>query len=394
MGSEVADRSRKGRDVPEKDRDYFLEDKYPGYGNLVPRDIASRELFKKCFHEKRGVYDPKTKKNENEVYLDLTHMPEETLRKKLAGILEIYEKFVQEDPYTNPMRVFPAVHYSMGGLWVDFERSHNGSLVVGSPRNQATSIEGLYACGECDFQYHGANRLGANSLLSCIYAGMVTGPAIASYVKNFRKGNSSDTPKSIFENARKREEDRYQNILQMDGDENPYALHEELAETMLRDVTIERDNKTLDGVIQKIDDVELRARKCGVTDAATHSNQGAPFIRHLFNMIVLARVIAQGARNRDESRGAHFKPAFDKRDDKNFLRTTLAFHEDGDGNTNNAIKYVREFDYAVAGQAMHATDAVDISLVRPRARKYETAGAASDETAKKSDDHASTEAGA
>jgi succinate dehydrogenase / fumarate reductase flavoprotein subunit len=384
--------ARKGRDVPEKDRDYFLEEKYPGYGNLVPRDIASRELFKKCFHEKRGVYDPKTKKNENEVYLDLTHMPEETLRKKLAGILEIYEKFVGEDPYTNPMRVFPAVHYSMGGLWVDFERAHNGSLVVGSPRNQATSIEGLYACGECDFQYHGANRLGANSLLSCIYAGMVTGPAIASYVKNFRKGNSSDTSKSIFEAARKREEERYQNILQMDGDENPYALHEELAETMLRDVTIERDNKTLDGVIEKIDDVELRARKCGVTDAATHSNQGAPFIRHLFNMIVLARVIAQGARNRDESRGAHFKPEFPNRDDKNFLRTTLAFHAEGEGTSNNAIKYVREFDYSVSGQAMHATDAVDISLVRPRARKYETAGAASDETAKKSDDHASAEA--
>lgn len=387
--------ARRGRDVPEKDRDYFLEEKYPGYGNLVPRDIASRELFLKCFHEKRGVYDPKTKKNENEVYLDLTHMPEETLRKKLAGILEIYEKFVGEDPYTNPMRVFPAVHYSMGGLWVDFERAHNGSLVVGSPRNQATSIEGLYACGECDFQYHGANRLGANSLLSCIYAGMVTGPAIATYVKNFRKGNSSDTSKSIFEAARKREEERYQNILQMDGDENPYVLHQELSETMLRDVTIERDNKTLDGVIEKIDDVELRARKCGVTDAATHSNQGAPFIRHLFNMIVLARVIAQGARNRDESRGAHFKPAFDKRDDKNWLRSTLAFHEEGDGNTNNAIKYVREFDYSVGGQAMHATDAVDISLVRPRARKYETAGAASDETAKKSDDHASSaEAGA
>jgi succinate dehydrogenase / fumarate reductase flavoprotein subunit len=221
---------------------------------------------------------------------------------------------------------------------------------------------------------------------------MVTGPAIASYVKNFRKGNSSDTSKSIFEAARKREEERYQNILQMDGDENPYALHEELAETMLRDVTIERDNKTLDGVIEKIDDVELRARKCGVTDAATHSNQGAPFIRHLFNMIVLARVIAQGARNRDESRGAHFKPEFPNRDDKNFLRTTLAFHAEGEGTSNNAIKYVREFDYSVSGQAMHATDAVDISLVRPRARKYETAGAASDETAKKSDDHASAEA--
>ncbi|MCL2449429.1 MAG: FAD-binding protein, partial [Polyangiaceae bacterium] len=97
---------RRGRDVPESGRDYFLEAKYPGYGNLVPRDIASRELFKKCFHEKRGVFNAKSGRNENEVYLDVTHLPREVLRKKLAGVLEIYEKFVGEDPYVNPMRVF------------------------------------------------------------------------------------------------------------------------------------------------------------------------------------------------------------------------------------------------------------------------------------------------
>src|SRR5580698_6589811 len=131
---------RRGRDVPERDRDYFLEDKYPGYGNHVPRDIASRELFLKCFHQHAGVYNAKSGKNENEVYLDLTHLPKEMLRHKLAGILEIYEKFVGEDPYENPMKVFPAVHYSMGGLWVDFERASSGSLTEGSPRNQATSI--------------------------------------------------------------------------------------------------------------------------------------------------------------------------------------------------------------------------------------------------------------
>ncbi|MGH7330010.1 MAG: succinate dehydrogenase flavoprotein subunit, partial [Polyangiaceae bacterium] len=221
--------------------------------------------------------------------------------------------------------------------------------------------------------------------LSCIYGGMAAGPAIATYVKNFRKGNSSDTSKSVFEAARKREEDTYRAILEMDGDENPYALHEELAETMLRDCTIERDNGVLDKVIAKVDDIELRARKCGVTDSGTHANQGAPFMRHLFNMVVIARVIAQGARNRDESRGAHFKPAFEKRDDKNWLRTTLALHEAGEGVENHSINYVRSIDYTIGGVAMHASDAVDVSLVTPRARKYETAGAAS-ETAKKSDD--------
>ncbi len=370
--------TRPGREVPEKDRDYFLEEKYPGYGNLVPRDIASRELFLKCFHEKRGVYNPKTKKNENEVYLDLTHLPEEILRKKLAGILEIYEKFVGDDPYKNPMRVFPAVHYSMGGLWVDFERAPNGSLVVGSPRNQATNLEGLYAAGEVDYQYHGANRLGANSLLSCIYAGMVAGPAMASYRKNLTM-SAFDLPSSVFEAAAKREKDRYEKILTMDGDENPYVIHQELGERMLMDVTIERHNDKLDQVLADIDALEARARKCGVTDTGSHANQGAPFVRHLLNMIVIARVIAQGARNRDESRGAHFKPEFKERNDAEFLRTTLALHAEGDGPAaSHRVKFVRELNYAVNGKAIKATDNVDTGLVKPRVRKYETANAASD----------------
>jgi succinate dehydrogenase / fumarate reductase flavoprotein subunit len=365
---------RIGRDVPESDREYFLEEKYPGYGNLVPRDIASRELFLKCFHEGRGVFNAKSGKNENEVYLDLTHLPKEALRKKLAGILEIYEKFVGEDPYDNPMRVFPAVHYSMGGLWVDFERAADGSLVKGSPRNQSTNIEGLYACGECDYQYHGANRLGANSLLSCIYAGMVTGPAMASYRKNMAK-SSWDMPSWLFEKAEKREKDKYAAVLKMDGDENPYRLHDELAKTMLVHCTIERHNDKLDTVLAKIDEVEERAKRVGVSDTNARANLGAQFVRHLNNMITLARVIAQGARNRDESRGAHFKPSFKERDDANWLRTTLAFHQH-DG-TRGQVHYVRELDYNLAGKPIHITDEVDISLVKPRPRKYEQAGAAS-----------------
>ncbi len=366
---------RPGRDVPEGDRDYFLEEKYPGYGNLVPRDIASREIFLKCFHQGKGVFNPRSQKNENEVYLDLTHLPQDALRKKLAGILEIYEKFVGEDPYENPMRVFPAVHYSMGGLWVDFERTAAGSLALGSPRNQSTNIPGLYAAGEVDYQFHGANRLGANSLLSCIYAGMIVGPSMANYRKNMAK-SSWDVPSSLFEKAEKRQQDKYDAILKMDGEENAYQLHEELGRTMLIDCTIERHNAKLDQVLAKIDELSDRAKKVGVTDTSGHANQGAQFIRHLDNMLVLARVIAQGARNRDESRGAHFKPDFKDRDDANWLRTTLAFHEGGD-NGHRGIRYARDFEYTLLGQRVNVTDAVDVSLVRPRARKYEQAGAAS-----------------
>jgi succinate dehydrogenase / fumarate reductase flavoprotein subunit len=379
---------RPGRDVPEKDRDYFLEEKYPGYGNLVPRDIASRELFLKCFHDEKGVYNPRSQKNENEVYLDLTHLPKDVLKKKLAGILEIYEKFVGEDPYENPMRVFPAVHYSMGGLWVDFERASNGSLVAGSPRNHATNIPGCYAAGECEYQYHGANRLGANSLLSCIYGGMVTGPAIAAYRNNMGK-SAWDMPSSLFEKAEKREQKRYDAILGMDGDENPYKLHEELGQAMLLDVTIERHNDKLDKVLAKIEELTDRAKKVGVTDESKHSNQGSQFVRHLDNMLVLARVIAQGARNRDESRGAHFKPEFKERDDAKWLRTTLAMHARGTSDAHDSIRYVRDFDYSLCGQTVKITDAVDVSLVRPRPRKYEQAGAASATSATRSESPAS-----
>ena len=363
------------KDIPEKDRDYFLERMYPGYGNLVPRDIASRALFKTCFHEGRGVFSEKTGKNEHEVYLDLTHKDEKFLRQKLAGILEIYEKFAGVDPYKNPMKVFPAVHYSMGGLWVDYERDAKGSLKTGSPRNHSTNIPGLYAVGEVDYQYHGANRLGANSLLSCIYGGMATGPAVASYQKGLGR-SAFDLPKSIFDKAEKRAQDDYQRILTQNQDkkkaENPYVLHQELYEPMLRDCTIERDNAALAKVLATIDEIDERVKKVKTPDTSARVNQGAQFVRHLENMVVLARVIAAGAMARDESRGAHYKPAFPKRDDQGWQRTTLALHE-----KKGEVKFVRELDYALGGETIHVTDAVDTSLVTPRERKYEQAGAAS-----------------
>ncbi|MFO0756370.1 MAG: succinate dehydrogenase flavoprotein subunit [Byssovorax sp.] len=362
-------------EIPEKERDYFLERLYPGYGNLVPRDIASRALFKTCYHEGRGIFNAQTGKNENEVYLDLTHKSESFLRSKLAGILEIYEKFAGVDPYKNPMKVFPAVHYSMGGLWVDYEADARGSLKMGSPRNHATSIPGLYAVGEVDYQYHGANRLGANSLLSCIYGGMVTGPAVASYQKNLAR-SAFDFPRSTFEKAEKKAQDEYERILKQNQDkkdaENPYVLHAELGELMLRDCTIERDNKTLDALLGTLDEMDERVKNVKSTDTSPRVNQGAQFVRHLENMLVLARVIAQGARNRDESRGAHYKPDLPKRNDQDFMRTTLAVHE-----KKGAVKFVRGFDYAIGGETIHVTDAVDVSLVTPRERKYEQAGAAS-----------------
>ncbi len=178
---------------------YFLEEKYPAYGNLVPRDIATREIFHVCVDLKLGI------NGENMVYLDLTHKDPKELDIKLGGIIEIYEKFVGEDPRKVPMKIFPAVHYSMGGLWIDY--------------NHMTNIPGLFAAGECDYQYHGANRLGANSLLSCVFGGMVAGPKAIEYMRGLEK-SAEDLPSSLFEAQQKKEQEKFDQILKMDGTEN------------------------------------------------------------------------------------------------------------------------------------------------------------------------------
>jgi succinate dehydrogenase / fumarate reductase flavoprotein subunit len=162
----------------------------------------------------------------------------------------------------------------------------------------------------------------------------------------------------------------------MEGPENPYRIHEELGQLMLRDCTIERHNDKLDVLLAKIDELTERTTRVGVPDRSANANQGAQFVRHLHNMLIFARVIAQGARNRDESRGAHFKPSFKDRNDADWLRSTLALFVPG-GIGAGAARYVREFNYNLLGQTVRVTDAVDTSLVKPRARKYEQAGAAS-----------------
>jgi succinate dehydrogenase / fumarate reductase flavoprotein subunit len=178
---------RNPRAIPENERYYFLEERYPKYGNLVPRDIATREIFNVCVNEGLSV-----EADRQCVYLDLTHISRAELDRKLGGILHIYEKFQGVDPREVPMKIFPAVHYSMGGLWADYERTEVGGLVPASPRNHQTNIPGLYAIGECDYQYHGANRLGANSLLSCIFSGLFVASGIQKGIAGLKHSASDE----------------------------------------------------------------------------------------------------------------------------------------------------------------------------------------------------------
>lgn len=336
--------SRDPKDIPDSDRWYFLEEKYPRFGNLVPRDIASREIFDVCVNQQLGV------DGQLMVYLDLTHIPAETLDRKLGGILEIYEKFRGTDPRHEPMKIFPAVHYSMGGLWIGYDADAKGMPIVGSPENHATNIPGLYAAGEVDFQYHGANRLGANSLLSCIYGGMLAGPAVMSYGSGLGQTVDQISPE-LYQLAEQKWTEHFQKLAAMSGPENPYVLQYELGKWMVENVTIVRHNDRLRATDEKIQELQDRWSRLNVLDTQMWANQSLSFANQLLNMLHLARAITLGALARDESRGAHFKPEFPKRDDQNWLKTTIA-------------------EYAPEGPKFSYSD-VDISLLQPVARKYD-----------------------
>ncbi|ALA54417.1 succinate dehydrogenase flavoprotein subunit [Shouchella clausii] len=310
---------------------YFLEEKYPAYGNLVPRDIATREIFHVCVDEKLGI------NGENMVYLDLSHKDPKELDIKLGGIIEIYEKFTGDDPRKVPMKIFPAVHYSMGGMWVDYD--------------QMTNIPGLFAAGECDYSQHGANRLGANSLLSAIYGGMVAGPKAVEYISGLNTA-TEDLSSSLFEAQVKKEQDQFDAILRMDGTENAYVLHKELGEWMTDNVTVVRYNDKLLKTDEKIQELMERYQNINIHDTAKWSNQGAAFTRQLGGMLNLARVITLGAYHRNESRGAHYKPEFPERNDEEFLKTTKAWYNPSTG--------APDFEY----------EEVDTSLIQPRKRDY------------------------
>src|ERR1700674_3363235 len=315
--------------IPQSERWYFLEEWYPKYGNLVPRDVATRAIFKVVYEHNLGI-DGKPM-----VYLDLTHIDPKILDRKLEGILEIYEKFVGDDPRKVPMKIFPGMHYTMGGLWVDF--------------NQQTNIPGVYAAGEADYSIHGANRLGANSLLSCIYGGFVAGPQALAYAKSL----SAQEGDGHFDAERKHQEENNSMLMKSGGTENPFRLWRELGELMTKDCTVIRYNKNLQQTDAKLVEMLERFRKVNLSDRTQWANTSVVFTRQLYNMLQLARVVAQGAAMRDESRGAHYKPDFPERDDKNWMKTTKAyFAPDADE---------PKFEF----------EPVDVSLIPPRARKYD-----------------------
>ena len=369
--------TRAGVDIPEDERYYFLEERYPKFGNLVPRDIATREIFSICTDG--YSVDP----NMHCVYLDLTEkstgIKREVLAGKLKAILEIYEKFVGVDPLAVPMKIFPGMHYSIGGLWVDFEKDEvSGGINWNSPRNQHTNIPGLFAIGEADYQYHGANRLGANSLLSCIFSGLVNAQGVGAWLANLPHGSADKVASSVFEAEVARHRAEYDAMIARDGNENPYLIHRELGQVMTLNCTVVRKNAELATTLNTVVDLTERCRNAALSDKSNWTNQNLSFTRALGDMLLLARVIVQGALLRNECRGAHYKPEFEiappaaddpaqlrveatewcrkyKQQNDEWLKTTLARYDD-DG---------PKIDY----------EPVDTSLIPPRPRTYGLKGA-------------------
>jgi succinate dehydrogenase / fumarate reductase flavoprotein subunit len=323
---------RPPKSIPENERYYFLEERYPKYGNLVPRDIATREIHSICYEHGMGV------EGQPMVYLDLTHIDRKTLDRKLEGILEIYEKFVGDDPRDVPMKIFPGMHYTMGGLWVDFK--------------QQTNIKGLYAAGECDYSIHGANRLGANSLMSCIYGGFVAGPEAVKYARN----NATAAPANgVYDAERKRQEEMNSGLINNQGNENPFQIWRELGDVMSANCTVVRYNKNLEQTDAKLVELLQRFQNVNLSDKKMWANTSFVFARQLYNMLQLARVIAQGALMRNESRGAHYKPDYPERNDADWLKTTKAYFAPD------------------ADEPRFEFEPVDISLIKPRPRRYDVA---------------------
>ncbi|MCA9279066.1 MAG: succinate dehydrogenase flavoprotein subunit [Phycisphaeraceae bacterium] len=366
--------TRPAKQIPEEERWYFLEERYPKYGNLVPRDIASREIFDVCVNDGMGVG------GENQVYLDLTHRDPEYLTRKLGGIMDIYQKFVGVDPRFEPMRIFPSVHYSMGGMWTQYEPGNyipdvpkpehfpgnvtpidaelGRGMKIGSPRNMQTNIPGLYAFGEVNFAYHGATRLGANALLSCIFDGLFCGLGVVNYVREGDPIERSigDVSQSVYDNASKAEQTKMDTLVSTvgnDGGENAYVIGKELGVEMTAASTVVKTGARLEKAVDKLRELRERYSRVSLADSATWTNQSLSYTRALGDMLILAETIVKGGLLRKESRGSHYRLDFPDRDDANFMKTTVA-----------------EFQPSESDQHKIFYREVDTRLVKPRPRTY------------------------
>lgn len=300
---------RKPEDIPENERDYYLERIYPSFGNLVPRDIASRKAKEMC-DEGRGVGSSGLA-----VYLDFAEaigrLGEKAVEARYGNLFDMYKQITGENPYKTPMRIYPAVHYTMGGLWVDY--------------NLMTTIPGLYACGEANFSDHGANRLGASALMQGLADGYFVLPyTIGDYLAGEeRKPISTDAPE--FAEAEARVKEHLNKLLNTNGKTTVHEFQRELGLLMWNHCGMARNEKGLNEGIEKIR--ELRKRfwsDVKVPGSGEELNQNLERAGRVADFMELGELMMQDALHRNESCGGHFREEYQtpegeaKRDDDQF----------------------------------------------------------------------------
>ena len=294
--SKKANDSRAPVDIPEAERDYYLERRYPAFGNLAPRDIASRAA-KERIDAGYGVGPQR-----NAVYLDFAHAIQEygkdTIRERYGNLFRMYEKITGHNAYQQPMMISPAAHFSMGGLWVDYELM--------------TSIPGLYAIGECNFSDHGANRLGANSLLqACVDGYFILPYTIGSYLADELRAGKISTDDPAFEEAEQQVRRQLQRLLAINGNRTATDYHKEIGTLLYDKCGVLRTQEGLEDAIAKIR--ELRAdfwQNLRVPGDAEYVNSELEKAGRVADYLELAELMCYDALTREESCGAHFREEY------------------------------------------------------------------------------------
>jgi succinate dehydrogenase / fumarate reductase flavoprotein subunit len=332
--------ARPPQQIPESERDYYLERKYPSFGNLVPRDVASRNAKAVC-DEGKGVGE-----SGFAVYLDFTdainRLGKDVIRARYGNLFDMYSKITDEDPYKVPMRIYPAIHYTMGGLWVDY--------------NLMSNLPGLHVLGEANFSDHGANRLGASALMQGLCDGYFVIPyTLAQYLGSsvFPAVSTDDEP---FREAAASVQARIDRLLAVKGTETPRQLHRELGAVLWDDVGMSRNDDGLRRALQRIP--QLRDEfwhRVSVPGPQNNLNKNLEYAGRVADYLEFAEVLAIDALQRTESCGAHFCEESQTadgealRDDEHFSYVA-AWEFKGVGNAPELHKEPLEFEYVKPSQ--------------------------------------------
>lgn len=288
--------NRNPNDIPEEDRDYFLERIYPSYGNLVPRDVGSRAIMRMC----KAGYGVGPYKQA--VYLDfrdaIRRLGEQKIQEKYGNLFEMYETITGVSPWKNPMMIYPAVHYCMGGLWVDYELS--------------TTIPGLYAVGECNFSDHGANRLGASALMQGLGDGYFILPyTIGNYLADFIREPKVSTDHPEFKRCEKEVKDKLLHLLSINGKRAPRFFHMELGKILWENCGMSRNKKGLEEALSAIRGLRDEFyRDVKMTGNENEFNQTLEYANRISDYLELAELMVIDALHREESCGCHFREEY------------------------------------------------------------------------------------